>query len=115
MVVGNFERALVSFAPQRLVTEGVIFLNAVLCTLGIFLSAPVVDRVPPESDFVWSRRLPRTVLVGVVAAALSVLVNWAVTRGVFGDHQAGYASRHIRFGPEATATKEKPKPGAPHP
>src|SRR5438874_9108180 len=32
MVVANFERALVGFAPQRLVTEGVIFLNAVLCT-----------------------------------------------------------------------------------
>ena len=33
IVLGNFERALVNFAPQRLITEGVIFLNALLCTL----------------------------------------------------------------------------------
>jgi hypothetical protein len=30
MVAGNFERALVTFAPQRLVTEGVIFFNATI-------------------------------------------------------------------------------------
>ena len=32
-----------------------------------------------------------------------------------GGQQIGYASRHIRFGPDATATKEKPSPDKPHP
>jgi hypothetical protein len=33
MVVANFERALPGFAPQRLITEGVIILNATICTV----------------------------------------------------------------------------------
>jgi len=114
MVIGNFQRALVSFAPQRLVTEGIIFLNAALCT-GVFLGAPVTERALPAGGFAWSRLLPRTAVVGQVAMALSLLVDWGVARAIFGDRLAPHASRHIRFGPDATATKEKPKPGAPHP
>jgi len=115
MVVGNFERALVSFAPQRLVTEGVIFLNAALCTVGIFLSAPAAERTSPETGFAWSRLLPKTAVMGSIAMALSVLADWSVARAVFGDRQAPQASKHIRFGPDATATTAKPKPGVPHP
>lgn len=115
MVVGNFERALVSFAPQRLVTEGVIFLNAALCTIGIFVSAPSFVQKSPSIEFHWRRLLPRTILVGVVATACSVIMDWAVVRGIYGDRQAGFAAKHIRFGPEATATIEKPRPELPHP
>ena len=115
MVIGNFERAVVSFSPQRLVTEGVIFLNAALCTIGIFLSAPAADRDFPTSTFLWSRLLPKIILVGLVATALSVLVDWAGVRAIFGDRPAGNASKHIRFGPNATATKNKIPHGVPHP
>ncbi|MGA8351097.1 MAG: hypothetical protein WB773_25115 [Isosphaeraceae bacterium] len=38
MVIGNFERALVGFKDQRLVTEGVIHLNALICIV-ILLTA----------------------------------------------------------------------------
>jgi hypothetical protein len=115
MVVGNFERALVSFAPQRLITEGVIFLNAALCSAGIFLSAPRANREWPEATFAWSRLLPRALSIGLIAAALSILADWVVVRGLWGDKFLGHASKHIRFGPNATATKEKPKSGVPHP
>jgi hypothetical protein len=115
MVVGNFERALTSFAPQRLITEGVVFLNAALCTIGIFLSAPGADRKLPEAGFNWSRLLPKTFAVGLIAMALSVPADWVVVRAVYGDTQASHASKHIRFGPEATATTEKPKLDVPHP
>jgi len=115
MVLGNFERALVSFAPERLVTEGVIFLNAVLCTIGIFLSAPPSTRKVPETELPRLWWLPKTILVGLVAAALSVLVDWSVVRGIYGDRQVGFAARHIRFGPDATASKAKPDPSLPHP
>ena len=115
MVIGNFERALVSFAPQRLVTEGVIFLNAALCTVGIFLSAPGTNCQLPGEGSGWSGLLRKTMAVGLVVAALSVVADWAVVRGVFGDSFVAHAGKHIRFGPDATATKEKPKPGVTHP
>jgi len=115
MVIGNFERALPSFAPQRLVTEGVVFLNAALCTIGIFLSAPANRRELPGADFSWGRLVPRVAILGLVASALSVLVDWGVVRAVFGDRHVSNASLHIRFGPDATATKKKPLPGVLHP
>jgi hypothetical protein len=115
MVIGNFERALVSFAPQRLVTEGIIFLNAAVCTVGIFLSAPAVDHGLSGAGFSWSRLLNKVVVVGLVAGGLSVVADWAIVRGIYGDRPASNAAKHIRFGPDATATKEKPKAGVPHP
>ena len=114
MVVGNFERALVSFAPQRIVTEGIIFLNAVLCTAGILLSAPTAERTWLETGFAWSRLLPKTIVVGLGAMALSVLADWGVACAVFGDQQAPHASKHICFGLNVTATTGKPKFGVPH-
>ena len=46
MVIGNFERALVGFADQRLVTEGVIHVNAVLATVMLLTTdRPTVRRL----------------------------------------------------------------------
>lgn len=115
MVVGNFERALVSFAPQRLITEGVIFFNAALCTVGIFLAAPTVSAIFPQAPVRWAGVLQRTIAIGLVAGALSIVADWGIARGLWGDKQLPGSGKHIRFGPNATATKEKPKPGAPHP
>jgi len=42
MVLGNFMKALVAFAPQRLVTEGVIYVNALLCTVMVLLWTPEI-------------------------------------------------------------------------
>lgn len=115
MVVGNFDRAQVAFAPERLVTEGVIFLNAVICTW-LVLSPPAPVKPAAGEGTVFSRALVRrTVLVGLTGMLLSLLLDWGLVRAVWGDQFAGYASKHIRFGPDATATKQKPKTGQPHP
>jgi hypothetical protein len=114
MVVGNFDRAIVSFAPQRLVTEGVIHLNAVLSTLVLIL-APWVAWSGPSGGPGLTRgkesRMGRLVAVGLAAGALSVLFDWGVVRAIYGDRYAGgkYAGLSIRFGPNAT-TAPKPKP-----
>jgi hypothetical protein len=115
MVVGNFERALVSFAPQRLVTEGVILINAALCTALVLLGTPALERFaqPTRVHHRWFIR--RIGVGGLAAAALIVLVDWGVVRAVWGNQFAGYAGLHIRFGPNATATKAKPPPDKPHP
>jgi hypothetical protein len=115
VVIGNFERALVSFAPVRLVTEGIIFLNAILCTVGIFLPAPSSDRESPKAEVSWPHLVKKTAVVGLIAASISVLADWAIARGIYGDRPAAHAAKHIRFGPSATAIKDKPKAGVPHP
>lgn len=117
MVLGNFARAVVAFAPERLVTEGVIFLNAILCTVGILGGVPTAEPAPVEAPNAsrWPRLLVRTALAGLVAAVLSVILQWAAVRGVYGDKFAGYSGKHIRFGPDATATTRKIPANVPHP
>lgn len=108
MVVGNFERALVRFTGVRLVTEGVIAFNAMLCTL-IVLLWPVTSegalRQEPSPTEIPRPRLGRVVLVGLAATALAVLVDWGVVRAIYGDRHAGHSNLHIRFGPNATISK----------
>jgi hypothetical protein len=107
LVVGNFERALVGFTAQRLVTESVIYVVALACTCIVLTGpsgrpggeAPRPELPRPE--------LARTITVGLVAAAVSIVVDSAVVRAIYGDRFAGHANLHIRFGPNATINRPK--------
>jgi hypothetical protein len=107
MVVGNFDRALIGFAEQRLVTEGVIHANAAFCSLLILLCAggrrPVVGEVPPIKQ-----TLRKTFLICTIVAATSIVLDWAIVRAIYGDKHAGHSTLHIRFGPRSTV-KTGPK------
>jgi hypothetical protein len=106
MVAGNFERALVGFTAQRLVTEGVIYVVALACTCIVLMGSPPEH---PGGKSLPSPRLPsdlvRTVTLGMLAALLSIVVDWAVVRAIHGDRFAGHANLHIRFGPNATINR----------
>jgi hypothetical protein len=115
MVIGNFERALVSFAPQRLVTEGVIYLNAVVCSFLVLLPAAVFNPAVIEPSAPGLFPIRKVVTVGILAALVTTTAEWGLIRALYGNQFAGYAGRHIRFGPRATATKSKPDPDKPHP
>ena len=108
MVVGNFERALVGLTAQRLVTEGVIHVNAVCCTLLILLIPDAGRNFVPVEISRPHFRMRRFVLLGTLCAVLSIVADWAIVRSLYGDRFAGYAGRAIRFGPNATTA---PKPG----
>jgi hypothetical protein len=110
VVVFNFERALVAFQSQRLVTEGVLFVVALACTLILLLSpasvassherpAPLAPREPSG--------MTTAVAVGLLAATLSIVADWAIVRAVHGDRFAGHAGFHIRFGPKATIRQKE--------
>jgi hypothetical protein len=106
LVTGNFVRELVAFTPQRLVTEGVIYVVALVCSV-LLLTAPDSKGTPPNAPFLLaeSRTRPRIIticIVGLVAALLSIALDWAIVRAIYGDRFAGHAGRHIRFGPNAT-------------
>jgi hypothetical protein len=112
IVIGNFERALVSFAPQRLITEGVILLNSVICsTLVLLTTCSSGQSVVQTEPF----HLKRTIALTFAVSILTPLFCWATIRTIYGNAQIGYASRHIRFGADATATKTKPAEDKPHP
>jgi hypothetical protein len=109
VVVGNFERALVAFSAERLVTEGVIFAVALFCTLILVLAPESKDGTPAEQLSPRVAHLPEgmaaTAVVGLAGALFSILIDWAIVRAVYGDRFAGHAGRHIRFGPNATINR----------
>ena len=101
IVIGNFERALVSFHEQRLATEGVIFVNALIATFFLLFYAREKESVPlqPQSDYTPIFR--RCMLGGAAALAAGMLLFTAVERGVYGNTPDGWGGTHRRFGPDA--------------
>ena len=114
IVTFNFERALTGFSPHRLVTEGVITFNAIIATILMALKpSPAKEIVPLFVNCVtW---LMDIAFYGTVITLVIITIFWLLTRIVFSDHPIAYSGLHIRFGPERTATKAKPKPGERHP
>jgi hypothetical protein len=106
IVVGNFGKAVVKFADQRLITEGVIYANAVACSLILLLASPARGEeaagVAPIPEATRPVRWGRLVAAGVAASLLAIMLDWALVRGIYGDRFAGHANLHIRFGPKAT-------------
>ena len=102
LVAGNFERALVAFEAERLVTEGVIGLVALACTLIVLAWPPPNGEAPARPMGVGRPWLARTLMAGLIAAAGAIVFDWAVVRAIYGDRFAHHASLHIRFGPNAT-------------
>jgi hypothetical protein len=104
IVIGNLSRT-VPFDPIRLVTEGVIHVNACLVTLlTLWLPQPVeVVAHPQAADY--RRALGTTTMALTLAAVAIVLLEFGGVRAVWGDQFAGHGGLHIRFGPNATLDK----------
>jgi hypothetical protein len=102
LVAGNFERIVVAFRAERLVTEGVIGAVALACTLIVLAWPPPTRAAPAPAAGAGRPRLARTVAAGLIAAAGAIVFDWAVVRAIYGDRFAGHADLHVRFGPNAT-------------
>lgn len=114
VVIFNFERALVGFSPHRLVTEGTITLNAIICTVLMALGAQAIPK-QTGSLFSFTDWLWKTSLWGIAVMLGSTVVFWGIKHLLFGKAHAPGAALHIRFGEDSNAPKEKPKVGQPHP
>jgi hypothetical protein len=118
VVIGNLMRAIPPFAAQRLVTEGVIHLNAVCSTVLILLWPAEPVKGKSETDLsiqrpVWARPLIGVTAVGLLALVLLTGGVSVATYAIHGDRFVGHAGYHVRFGPDALPPK--PKKGAKHP
>src|SRR5262249_50685607 len=112
VVVGNWMRAIPPFAEQRLITEGVIHVNAVICTLLVLLWPGTVPSREGDKH-IFERSLPAITLTGIAALALTVAVASGLTRLIHGDAFVKHAGYHTRFGPDAKTGK--PQKGEAHP
>jgi hypothetical protein len=102
IVIGNLARS-VPFPEQRLITEGVIHLNACLCTLLAVLLPGRAAGDDPLPDF--GEKFARLIAGGLLVAVLAAAAEYGLVRSLWGDTFAGHANLHIRFGPDATLDK----------
>lgn len=114
IVVANFERALPGFSAGRILTEGTIFVNAIVVT-GMILVWPRQDlRVPLIGLHDYQRTLSWTLLGGLAAVLIATLGMTQGIRCVYGESFAGHSSIHKRFGPDATWRIAPLQKGAEH-
>jgi hypothetical protein len=98
IVIGNLSRYL-PFQPGRLVTEGVIHLNACVCT-ALVLLCPKENQTVPEYDVPdYSPWIKSVLLKGLAVFVVSVAIQTVVVLALF---HAPTGELHIRFGPNAT-------------
>ncbi len=102
IVIGNLAHA-VPFNEQRLITEGVIHINACLCTLLALLLPCRMVQGEWEPDY--NRLMKKTAMAGILGMLVVVGCEFGLTRALWGDTFAGHAGHHIRFGPDATLEK----------
>lgn len=99
--IGNATKALPGFTAQRLLTEWVILMNAIICTVLILLYTPHATPIPvarPMRD----RFTPSFILLALLCAFLIVpAVETTITRSIYGDVHAGHAGQDFRFGEKA--------------
>jgi len=101
IVIGNFTRALVGFNEQRIATEGLIIVNALIATFIILVHARDREEVAirPVEDFRPVTR--KVILAGLAALVIFAFGFTAVIRGTYGDKPDGWGSGNWRFGPTA--------------
>jgi hypothetical protein len=116
MAMGNLLREITHFTPERLITEGVIHVHALICTVGILAIPTTASSAPiPAQRTGGSPRISRTSLAVVLTGLVCTGLFWGLTRFVYGDRPADGGWVHIRFGPRSNSTTAKPTPGQPHP
>jgi hypothetical protein len=103
-VIGNFGRALTSFSEGRLLTEGVITLNAVVATILILIlpKASSATQFVERSEPRFGRLLAVALAVYLLVAATLPSLSTYCVRTVYGDAHAAHSGMNYRFGPKAT-------------
>jgi hypothetical protein len=113
VVIGNLMRAIPPFQAERLVTEGVIYLNAVVCSLLVAFAPEPLSLPDRKEEDIAAGKLLQVAGAGTLALIASTVLATAGTRAIHGSAFVGHAGYHTRFGPDAGTGK--PPRNLPHP
>jgi len=102
VTVMNFERAIGAFHESRLITEGMIFANAILAAALIVLLPTRGKDVPQVGLVDYGHGLYRTACFGLMALLIATFGMTWVARGLYGSQFSGHSGEQFRFGDDAT-------------
>ncbi len=101
IVIANLTKALVAFSDSRIGTEGVVMVNALLCTVLILILTPQKDDVPAIHQTDYGLFVRRTILLVGVLLVGTMAVYTSGIRTIYGDQWTGWGGNNLRFGPNA--------------
>lgn len=117
-VLGNWAKALVHFNEQRLLTEGVVTLNAALATVLLLWTATTRETVRILENPRFGLWIPASLVVAGLLAYFVPIGQTRHVRHIYGDAFAGHSGRAgqpvLRFGPEAAWRIDPNLRGSPH-
>ena len=106
MVIANFERALTGWGPSRLLTEWVIFVNAIISTVLILLLPRDPDTVIVKEVENYQPIYKRLWIKAIAALVISSVLFVVTNRMIYHYPEAGKLNNgqqsHTRFGPDAS-------------
>ncbi len=101
IVLGNFEKAVVGFAEQRLATEGTIMVNALIVTFMILALAKPSEAIAVIEPPSYGPMIRKTIALCVALFLLLTASFTLLDRSIYGDKFDGWGGRNLRFGPQA--------------
>ncbi len=101
MVIANFERALVGFDENRLITEAIIFVNAAIATVLVLILPREGDYATRVPRLTVTVRYARATIIGLIAAAAIIYGEYRLVSYVHQNTYAGHAGEQRRFGPDS--------------
>jgi hypothetical protein len=105
IVMMNFVHVLPRFTPIRLVTEGAITINAVVCTILMMFGSSARTEPTEFVDRSYVPAIRKTLLYGTLGIISVALTGFGIKRACWGDKPAGIVNTdQIRFGPNNTNT-----------
>ncbi len=105
MVVANFERALTGWHSSRLITEWVIFVNAIISTVLILILPKDEEKVYIKEETKYNPFYKRLWLIAIGAIIVSSLFFLGTNRMIYqypGYEKLNHKWHHTRFGPRAS-------------
>jgi len=100
IIIANFSKALVAFSDGRIATEGLVMLNALICTV-LVLSSPSPALMPVLLPVNYGLLIRRAVgFLGLLLVATTLLYTFGV-RALYGDQWTGWGGNNRRFGADA--------------
>jgi hypothetical protein len=101
IVVGNFDKAVVAFHEQRLITEGMFFVNGLIAMFLLVTGARPDRKAPQQSESDYTPIFRRSMLAGTAALILGIFGFTGLSRAIYGDKFDGFGGNQRRFGDQA--------------
>ena len=101
IVIANFTKAVTAFSDGRIATEGMVMVNALICTVLILGFARQQDETPTIREANFGLLIRKSaMLIGILLVATMTLYTIGI-RSIYGDKWAGWGGNNLRFGDNA--------------